>query len=159
MELHQLGVAQTGPGLHRQAEGIARVLVAPRGGTPPDTRMAARGKNDRVRVDQVALPVREVEPVGAEDGAVVYQEPGDVDAAVEHRNVELARPSDQRALDLQTGVVTGEGGPPRTVRAEEALEIWCPSPPAEGHAVAVQVVDAPGAPGVTISTVRGSASR
>ena len=82
--------------------------------------MTTRGEYDGVRVDQIARSVGEVEAVGAEDGTVVDEEPGDVDA-VEYGDAELVGASDEGALNLQTGVVAGEGGPPELVGAEEAL--------------------------------------
>ena len=82
--------------------------------------MAARGEDDRVRLDEVAPSAREVEAVRPEDGPVMHQQPGDVDA-FEDGDVELLGASDQRALDLQPGVVAGERGPPELVRPEEPL--------------------------------------
>lgn len=105
--------------------------------------MAARRENDGVRVDHVALSVREIEAVCPEHGTVVHQEPGDVDA-VQHGDLQLTRPPDERALDLQTRVVTGEGGAPELVRTEEALRDTAVLLPGEGHAVALQIIDTQG---------------
>ena len=80
VELHELRVAEPAAGLDGEAEGVAGVLVAPRGGAPPDAGVAAGGEDHRIGVDEVARAVLEVEAVGAEDGVVVHQEPGDVDA-------------------------------------------------------------------------------
>src|SRR5690606_8853965 len=145
VELDQLGVPQPGTGLHREPEGVAGVLVPPGRRAPPDAGVAARGEDHGVRVDDVAPPVGEVEAVGAEHGAAVHQQPGDVHA-VEHRDAELVRPPDQGALDLQAGVVAGEGGAAELVRAEEALGDAAVVLPGELHAVALQVVDATGRP-------------
>ncbi len=73
VELDQFGVAQAGPGLDRQAEGVACVLVPPRRGAPPDAGVPAGREDDGVRVDEVTGAIVEVEAVGPEDGAVVDQ--------------------------------------------------------------------------------------
>ena len=103
--------------------------------------MAAGRENDRVGVDDVAGAVLQVEAVGAEDDVVADEEPGDVDG-VEDRDLQLRGAVDERALDLEAGVVTGERGAAEGVRAEEALR----DPPVllsgERHAVALEVLDA-----------------
>ena len=128
-------------GLHGEAERVAGVLVAARRGAPPDAGVAAGGEDDGVGVDDVARAVVEVEAVRAEDDVVVDQEPGDVDR-VEDRDLELRGAVDERALDLQAGVVAGERGAAEGVRAEEPLR----DPPVvlagERHAVAFEVLDA-----------------
>ena len=74
VELHELGVAQPPAGLDGEAEGVAGVLVAARGGAPPDAVVAAGGEDHGVGVDEVAGAVVEVEAVGAEHRAVVAHE-------------------------------------------------------------------------------------
>ena len=144
VELHELGVAQPAARLDGEAERVAGVLVAARRGAPPDAVVPAGGEDDRVGVDEVAGAVVEVEAVGAEDRAVVvHQEARDVHR-VEDRHVQLRGAVDQRALDLEPGVVAGEGGAAVGVRAEEALRDAAVVLAGERHAVALEVVDAAG---------------
>ena len=144
VELHELGVAQPPARLDGEAERVARVLVAPRRGAPPDAVVAAGGEDDRVGVDEVARAVFEVEAVGAEDRAVVVDEDArDVDR-VEDRHVQLRGPVDQRALDLEPGVVARERRAAVGVGAEEALRDAAVVLAGERHAVALEVLDAAG---------------
>jgi hypothetical protein len=102
------------------------------------------GRQDHgVRVDHVPGAVVQVEAVGAEDGVVLDQDLGDVDR-VEDRHVQLQRPVDQRALDLQPGVVARERGPAIGVRAEEPLRDPAVALAGERHPVPLQVVDPAG---------------
>ena len=86
MKLDELGIADPAAGLHGETERVARVLVAPRRGVTPDPRVAAGRQDDRVGVDDVARAVLKVEAVGAEDGIVPDEQPGDVDG-VEDRDL------------------------------------------------------------------------
>ena len=88
VELDELHVAQAAARFGGEAHRVARVLVAPRGGAPPDARVAAGGEDDRVGDDQPAAPVVEVEAVRAEDAAVVHEQARDVHV-VAHRDAEL----------------------------------------------------------------------
>ena len=144
VELHELGVAQPPAGLDGEAERVAGVLVAARRGAAPDAVVAAGGEDDGIRVDEVARAVLEVEAVRAEDRAVVVDEDArDVDR-VEDRHLELRGAVDERALDLEAGVVAGEGGAAVGVRAEEALRDAAVVLAGERHAVALEVLDAAG---------------
>lgn len=144
VELHELGVAQAAARLDREPERVARVLVAPRRGAPPDAVVATGGEDDRIGVDEVAGAVVEVEAVGAEHRAVVVHEDArDVDR-VEDRHVQLRGPVDEGALDLEAGVVARERGAAVGMGAEEALRDAPVVFAGEGHAVALEVFDAAG---------------
>ena len=142
VELHELGVAQPGAGIDRQAERVAGVLVAARGGAAPDAVVSARGEDDRIGVDEVALSAVDVEAVGAEDLVPAHQQPGDVDL-VQDGDVQLLGPVHQAALDFQAGVVAGERGAAEGVRAEEALGDAPVFLAGKAHPVAFQVVRFP----------------
>jgi hypothetical protein len=120
MELHELRIADACARLHGQAKGVAGVLVPPRGGAPPDPRVAACGEDHRIRPDDVARAVPEVESVGAEDHVVADEELRDVQR-VEDRHLQLLRAAHEDALDLQARVVAGERRAAEGVRAEEPL--------------------------------------
>jgi len=106
--------------------------------------VAARGEDHRVGVDEVARAVLEVEAVGAEDRAVVVHEDARHVDGVEDRHVQLRGPVDQRALDLESGVVARERSTPVGVGAEEALRDAAVVLAGERHAVALEVLDAAG---------------
>lgn len=80
VELHQFGTAQSGAGLDGEAEGVAGVLMAARGGTPPNAHVASGREDHGVGVHEIARAIGEAEPVGAENRPVVDQQPGDVHA-------------------------------------------------------------------------------
>ena len=120
MELDELHVLQAAAGFGCEAHGVAGVLVAPRGGAPPDARVATRGEDDRVRHDQQAAAVVDVEAVRAEDAALVHEQARDVDVVAD-LDAELRGPPAEGQLDLAAGVVAREARPAPAVRAEEAL--------------------------------------
>ncbi len=142
-------------GLDGEAERVARVLVATRRGAPPDAVVPAGGEDDRIGVDEVSRAVLEVEAVGAEHRAVVVDEDArDVDR-VEDRHVQLRGPVDQRALDLEPGVVARERRATVGVGAEEALRDATVVLAGERHAIALEVLDAAsGARGDDLDRVR-----
>ena len=142
MELHELHVAQSASRLGREPHRIAGVLVAARRGAAPDPRVAARGEHDCVGDDEPAAAVVDVEPVGAEDAAVVDEQPRDVDV-VAHLHADGQRALDEDALDLAAGVVAGEARPPVAVGAEEALRQPAVLLACEPGAPAHEVVDRP----------------
>ena len=113
-------------------------------GAAPDPVVAAARQDHGVGVDQIALTRVLVEAVGAEDRAVVVREhPGDVDV-LEDRHARLLRAAHECLLDLEPGVVAGEGGAPPRVGAEEALGDPAVLLAGELHAEAVQVLDPAG---------------
>ena len=140
VELHELGVAQARAGVDGQAERVAGVLVAARGGAAPDAVVSAGGQDDGVGMDEVALAAVDVEAVGAEHLVPAHQQPGDVDL-VEDRDVQLLGAVHQAALDFQAGVVTGKGCAAEGVRTEEALGDAPVFLAGKAHPVAFQVGD------------------
>ena len=140
MELDELHVAQAAPGLRRQPHRVAGVLVAPRRRAPPDTRVAARREDDRVRDDHPAPTVLDVEAVGAEHAPVVHEQAGDVDV-VANFHAELGRAAYERALDLAPGVVAREARPAIPVGAEEPLGESTVALAREADAEAHEIVD------------------
>jgi hypothetical protein len=143
VELHELGVADPGAGLHGEAEGVPGVLVPTGRGAAPDPRVPAGGEDDGVRVDDVPGAVDQVEAVGAEDHPVGDEELGDVRRR-EDGDVQLGGPTDERPLHRQARVVADEGSTPVRVRTEVALADPSVVLPVEVHAVALEVVDAAG---------------
>ena len=144
VELDELHVAQAAARVGGEAHRVAGVLVAARGRAAPDPRVAAGGEDHRVGEDRrCARAVVDVEAVGAEDAAVVDEQPGDVDV-VAHLHAELRRPAHERALDLAAGVVAGEAGAAVGVRAEVALgepAVWLAG---EAGAVGDEILDGGG---------------
>ena len=145
VELDELHVAQPAARLGREPHRVAGVLVAARGRAPPDARVAARREDDRVGDDQPAAAVVDVEAVGAEDAAVVDEQPSDVDV-VAHLDADRRRSLDEDALDLAAGVVAREARPPPAVGAEEALRQPAVVLAREAGAPADEVVDRRAAP-------------
>ena len=88
MELDELHVPEPAAGFGGEAHRIARVLVAPRGGTPPDARVTTGSEHDCVGHDQLAAAVVDVEAVGAEDAAVMHEQAGDVQV-IAHLDADL----------------------------------------------------------------------
>ena len=142
MELHELGVADPGAGVDREAERVARVLVTPRRAVAPDPGMAAGREDDGVGVDDVARAVFQVEAVGAEDHPVSMQEPRDVHG-VEDRDLQLGGAADEGSLDLEAGEVTGECRATVRVSSEEPLRDAPVRLAGERHPEALEVGDAP----------------
>jgi hypothetical protein len=142
VELHQLHVAQATSRLDREPHRIAGVLVAARRRAAPDPCVAASGEDNRVGDDQVAASILDVEPVGAEDAAVVDEQPRDI-YVVAHLHGDGSGALDEDALNLAPRVVTREECAPVAVRAEEALR----EPPVvlagEADSPADEVVDRP----------------
>src|SRR5690606_250782 len=106
--------------LDREAERVARVLVAARRTAAPDAVVAARGEDDRVGVDEVPGAVTLVEAVRAEHHVVAHEDARDVDP-VEDRHLELLGAAHEGALDLESRVVARERRAAERVRAEEPL--------------------------------------
>jgi hypothetical protein len=71
-------------------------------------------------VDDVAGAVLQIEAVRAEDDMVADEELGDVNG-VEDRDLQLRGAIDERALNLETRVVTGERRAAESVRPEQPL--------------------------------------
>ncbi len=120
VELHELHVLELAAGLQREAHALAEVLVAARGGAAVDPRVAARGQDDGVGVDDVGRARLDVEAVRAEDAAARLEQAGD-DQPVVEVDRQLHRPAHERPLHLATRVVAGEAGAAVLVRPEEAL--------------------------------------
>lgn len=103
--------------------------------------MAAGREDNCVGVDDIAGAVLQVEAVRAEDDVVADEEFCDVDG-VEDWELQMRGAVDERSLDLEARVVTGERGAAEGVCTEEALR----DPPVflsgEQHAVAFEVPDA-----------------
>src|SRR4051812_8363785 len=102
--------------------------------------MATGSEDHGVRADEIAGAVAQIESVCAEHHVVADEESGDV-GGIEDRDVELRSAFHQGALQLQTGVVTGEGGAAERVRAEEALRDSAVLFAGEVHAPAFEVSD------------------
>jgi len=103
--------------------------------------VTAGGEDDSVRVDNVPGAVVQVEAVRAEGNVVADEEFCDVDR-IEDRNLQLHGAVNQGSLDLEARVVTGERGPAEGVRTEESLRDASVFLSSEGHAVALEVLDA-----------------
>ena len=96
MELHELHVHEAAPGLERQGQPIAVVLVAPGGAAPPDARVTAGGEDHRIGQEHRSLAGLQVEGKRAEAGPIGHQEPGDV-VPVVNQDPELRALGDQCA--------------------------------------------------------------
>src|SRR3954462_13112284 len=91
------------------AEGVAGVLVATRGRTPPDARVPSGREDHRVGVHKIARAIDDVETVGTEHSPVVDQQPCHVHTR-QDGDGELLRTVAERSLHLQAGVLAGDCG-------------------------------------------------
>jgi hypothetical protein len=94
--------------------------------TAPDPGVTARGEDDSVGVDDVPGTVLQFEAVRTESNIVADEEFCNVER-IEDRNLQLHGAVNQRSLDLEPRVVTGECGSampalPATEAASRALE-------------------------------------
>ena len=121
VELDQLHVAQPAACVEREPHRVAVVLVAARRAAPVDPHVPAGGEDDGIGVHDHPAPGVHVEPVGAEDPPVVYEEPGDVEAVVEG-DAQLLCAAQKGAVHLTARVIAGVTGSPVPVGAEEALQ-------------------------------------
>src|ERR1700704_6950347 len=70
MKLHELHVHQSAARLEREQHALAVVLVATGRAATPEPRMATRGQDNRIGLEDRALPRDEVESIGAKAGPV-----------------------------------------------------------------------------------------
>jgi hypothetical protein len=140
VELHQLGVTQPGTRLDGEAEGVAGVLVATRGGTSPDARVPSGREDHGVGVHEVARAVDDVESIGTEHRPVVDQQPSDVHAR-QDGNGELPHAFAERSPHLRAGVLVGEHAAAVRLVVEPAFGRPAVTLPVEACAVAPRVVE------------------
>ncbi len=102
--------------------------------------MTAGSEDHRVRMDDVAGAVAQIETVRTEDDIVADEEFRDV-GRIEDRDGQLRSSVHEGALNLEAGVVAGEGGAAERVCAEEALRNPAVLFAGEVHAITFQVAN------------------